>query len=71
MQARQTRSVFGALTLCIVEVGRNGDYHAVEIAAECRRGARRQRFEDVSGNANRVQQTGRRRDHRQAVFAGL
>ena len=71
MQARQTRGVFGALTLCVVKIGRNSNDHAVQIAAERRRSARRQRFEDVSRNTNRVQQTGRGCDHRQAVFTGL
>ncbi|GBE69703.1 hypothetical protein EKINANG_13530 [Enterobacter sp. KINAN-G] len=71
VQARQTRGVFGALTLCIIKVGRNGDHHAVQIAAERGRSTLRQRFEDVSRNTNRVQQTGRGRNHRQAVFTGL
>ena len=71
VQACQTRGVFGALTLCIVKIGRNGDDYAVQIAAKRRRRARRQRFKDVGGNANRVQQTGRGRNHRQAVFTGL
>ena len=71
MQARQTRGVFGALSLCVVKIGRNGDHYAVQIAAKRRRRARRQRFEDISGNTNWVQQTGRRGNHRQTVFTGL
>ena len=71
MQARQTRGVFGALTLCVVKIGRNGNDYAVQIAAERGGRTRRQRFEDVGGNTNRVQQTGRGCDHRQAVFTGL
>ena len=71
MQARQTGGVLGALTLCIVKIGRNGNHHAVEIAAERRRSARCQRLQDVRRNTDRVQQTSLGRDHRQAVFTGL
>ena len=34
VQARQTRGVFGPLTLCIVKVSRNGDYHAIQFAGQ-------------------------------------
>jgi hypothetical protein len=71
VQARQTRRVFGALTLSVIEVGRNGDHHAVEFAGQRFGRAGGQRFQDVGGDANRVQQAAGGLDHRQAVFTGL
>ncbi|MNZ64923.1 NAD-specific glutamate dehydrogenase [compost metagenome] len=71
MQARQTRGVFGALTLCIVEICGYGDHDAIEIAFKRRGCARSQGFQDIGRNANRVQQSGIGSNHRQAVFTRL
>ena len=71
VQARQTRGVFRPLTLCIVKVSRNGDHYAIQFAGQrfgCPRG---QRFQNVSGYAHRIKQTGSGFNHRQAVFARL
>ncbi|GCN87055.1 hypothetical protein ExPCM12_00689 [Escherichia coli] len=71
MQPRQTRRVFGALTLGIVKVRRNGDNYTIQLACQGFSCPRRQCFEDVRRNAHRVQQPRRRFNHRQAIFAGL
>ena len=44
VQARQTRRVFGSLPLSIIEVGRHGNHHAVELARQRLGGAFGQRF---------------------------
>ncbi len=54
MQARQTRRVFGALTLGVIEIGRNGDHHAIQLAFQRRGRAGGQRLEDIGGNTDRV-----------------
>ena len=71
MQPRQTRRVFGPLTLSVVEISGNGDHHAVEFASQRFGCPGSQRFQDVGGDANRVQQATGGLDHRQAVFTGL
>ncbi|MNS28348.1 NAD-specific glutamate dehydrogenase [compost metagenome] len=55
VQARQTCSVFGTLTLGIVEVSRNRDHHAVQLAFKRCRRTRRQRFENIGRDANRIE----------------
>ena len=64
VQARQTRGVFGPLTLCIVKVSRNGDYHAVQFAGQRFGSPRGQRFQNISGDAHRIKQTGSGFNHR-------
>ena len=71
MQARQTRRVFGSLALSVIEVSGNGNDHAVEFAGQRFGRPGGQRFEDIGGDANRVQQAAGGLDHRQAVFTGL
>jgi hypothetical protein len=56
VQARQTRRVFGSLTLSVIEIGGNGNHHAVELAGQRFGGPGGQRFQDIGGDANRVQQ---------------
>lgn len=56
MQARQTRRVFGSLALSVIEVSGNGNDHAVEFAGQRFGRPDGQRFEDIGGDANRVQQ---------------
>ncbi len=71
MQARQPGGVFGALTLGIVKVGRDGDHYAVQLARQRFSGTRGQRLENIGRDAHRVQQARSGGDHRQAVFARL
>ncbi len=59
MSATWTRRVFGALTLGIVKVRRNGDNYTIQLACQGFSCPRRQCFEDVRRNAHRVQQTAR------------
>ena len=51
MQPRQTRRVFGALTLGIIKVRRNGDNDTIQLACQGFSCPRRQCFEDVRRNA--------------------
>ncbi len=71
MQAGQTRRVFGALALRVVEVSGNGDHHAIQLAFQRRLRARGQSPQDIGGDANRVNRAGGGDDQRQAVVAGL
>lgn len=71
MQARQPRGVFRPLTLGIIEIGGNGNHHAIQLAGERFASPRGQRFENISRYAYRIEQSSCRVNHRQPINACL
>ncbi len=71
MQARQPRGVFRPLTLGIIEIGGNGNHHAIQLAGERFALTRAASFFESQPIRVPVEQSSCRVNHRQPVTLAL